>query len=51
MDKYTTQAILNSIVEGSDEKKAEEKKLILSNDAYAVTETLMNIFNAFRENK
>jgi hypothetical protein len=42
MEKYTTTALINSI-QDVKEKEAEEKKVILSNDSFAICEFIENL--------
>jgi len=49
MEKYTTTAIINSLADDMAAQKEEEKKIVISNDAYAVSEFLESLFNKIEQ--
>jgi len=48
MEKYTTQPIIDSLAGDIAAQKEEEKKIIVSNDAYAIIDILMIMLERLR---
>jgi len=48
MDKYTTADILAKIIDPK-EQKAEQSKVLISNDAYSIRESLELLINFMRQ--
>ena len=46
-DKYTTTQMVESFPFGSKERKDEEMKIVISNDAYAMAETFQKLAETF----